>query len=109
MPPVSDFAGGEPAALRFPSERFIAATPAKIGGLACPLPQREAEALVTPAADLAASMKVRIRAGSFTPRALSTPEDTSTARAPVVRIAAATLSTVRPPASIHGAGAVQPR
>ena len=42
-------------------------------------------------------------------RARSTPEETSTVVAPVARIASATLSGVRPPASIHGAGAGQPR
>ncbi len=54
-------------------------------------------------------MKARISAGSFTPCVRSTPEDTSTADVPVTRIASATLSTVRPPARIHGAGARQPR
>ena len=57
----------------------------------------------------ALAMNARISAGSFTPRSRSTPDDTSTAVAPVIRIASATLSTVSPPARIHGAGARQPR
>ena len=68
-----------------------------------PIPRQAVRAL---------AMKARINAGSLTPRARSTPEETSTALAPVVRIASTTLSTVRPPASIHGAGcspAVQAR
>src|SRR5690349_1812363 len=50
----------------------------------------------------ALAMKTRIRVGSLTPRARSTPDDTSTAAAPAMRIASATLYGVRPPASSHG-------
>src|SRR5690606_29677114 len=42
-------------------------------------------------ADLAASRKAAIRTGSLTPGALSTPEETSTAGAPVIRAASARL------------------
>ena len=50
-------------------------------------------------AERAFATNARISAGSLMPRARSTPEDTSTQRAPVTRIASATLSGVRPPAS----------
>src|SRR4051794_34350228 len=53
-------------------------------------------------------MNARISAGSLTPLLRSTPDDTSTAGAPVCRMAAPTVSDVRPPASIQGPGAVQP-
>src|SRR5690606_2907762 len=53
-------------------------------------------------ADLAASRKAAIRTGSLTPGALSTPEETSTAGAPVIRAASARLSGDRPPARNHG-------
>src|SRR5690606_15026710 len=52
----------------------------------------------------AAAMKARMSASSFTPGALSTPEETSTCRAPVRRIAVATFSGVSPPARIQGQG-----
>ncbi|MGF6146943.1 Uncharacterised protein [Kingella potus] len=50
----------------------------------------------------AARRNAAIFAASFTPAALSTPPDTSTAAAPDSRTAAATLSGVSPPASTHG-------
>ena len=53
---------------------------------------------------LTCATNARISAGSFTPGALSTPEDTSTAGAPVTRSASATFCTVSPPASSHGPG-----
>jgi hypothetical protein len=49
-----------------------------------------------------ASRNAAIRPSSLTPGALSTPEETSTCRAPVRRTASATFPAVRPPASIHG-------
>ena len=45
-----------------------------------------------------------MRAGSFTPGSLSTPDETSTAAAPVRRTASATLPACRPPESNHGSG-----
>ena len=56
----------------------------------------------------AACTKAFIRAASLTPGAASTPEDTSTCCAPVKRIASATLSGVRPPASIQGRAQSRP-
>jgi len=53
-------------------------------------------------------MKARIRSGDFTPGAVSTPDETSTATAPLARIASATLSGRNPPARSHGCGASQP-
>ena len=53
-------------------------------------------------------MKALTSSASLTPRCLSTPEDTSTALAPVALIAPATLSGVRPPASNHSVGASHP-
>ena len=53
-------------------------------------------------------MNARIKFGSFTPGALSTPEETSAPGAAVARIASATFAGVSPPASNHGAGADQP-
>jgi hypothetical protein len=47
-------------------------------------------------------MKAATRPWSFTPGDDSTPEDTSTCRAPVSCTACATFSGVRPPASIQG-------
>ncbi len=66
--------------------------------------QQLARGIGTSAADScdAAATKAAILAGSFTPGALSTPDDTSTCRAPVSRIASATFSGVSPPASIQG-------
>ena len=52
----------------------------------------------------AAAMKAAIRAGDFSPGRVSTPEETSTARAPVRASAVATLSGVRPPESMQSAG-----
>ena len=60
-------------------------------------------------AALAAATNARIRSGSLTPFARSTPEDTSTAGAPDSRIASATFDGSSPPASSHGPGARQPR
>src|ERR1700722_241544 len=57
---------------------------------------------------LARSMNARMSAVSLRPFADSTPDDTSTAGAPVSLIAAATFSGVSPPASSHGAGATHP-
>src|SRR6266508_1342445 len=54
------------------------------------------------------SRKARINSTDFTPRLDSTPEETSTVRAPVTRTASATLSGVRPPARSHGSGTVRP-
>lgn len=56
----------------------------------------------------AAPTKALIRAGSFTPRARSTPEETSTPAAPLCRIASATVSGVSPPASSQGRGITRP-
>src|SRR5690606_13322504 len=53
-------------------------------------------------AALAALMKASMSPGDFRPGAVSTPEETSTASAPVMRIASLTLSGVRPPESIQG-------
>ena len=50
----------------------------------------------------AARMKARILSGSFTPGALSTPEETSTPGARVMRSASATFSGIRPPDSMNG-------
>src|SRR3569833_1612665 len=50
----------------------------------------------------AAIIKSRMRAASFTPGALSTPEETSTSFAPERAIARATLSEPRPSAKYHG-------
>ena len=47
--------------------------------------------------------------GSLTPRSFLTPDETSTASAPVFLIASATLLAVSPPARIHGTGARQSR
>ena len=52
------------------------------------------------------SRKARISSIDFTPRLDSTPEETSTAAAPVTRTASATLSGVRPPARNQGSGTV---
>src|SRR5579885_704724 len=60
-------------------------------------------------ASRAARMKARILPGSLTPGALSTPEETSTPRAPVIAIASTTLPGLRPPDSIHGTPASTPR
>src|SRR4029453_17101256 len=54
------------------------------------------------------SRKARINSIDFTPRLDSTPEETSTVRAPVTRPASATLSDVSPPARSHGNGTVRP-
>jgi hypothetical protein len=56
-----------------------------------------------PVARLAAATKARILSGSFSPRARSIPEDTSTPGARVMRRASATLSTSSPPESMNGA------
>lgn len=48
----------------------------------------------------AAAMKAAIRSGDFSPGRTSTPEETSTARAPVRASAAATVSGVSPPESM---------
>ena len=61
-----------------------------------------------PQACNAASVKARIKAVSFTPALLSTPDETSTCRAPVRRIASATFSGVNPPANIQGARHTRP-
>src|SRR5450830_1094151 len=50
----------------------------------------------------AARMKARILSGSLTPGARSTPEDTSTPGALVMRIASVTLSASSPPDSMNG-------
>src|ERR1043166_2527335 len=50
----------------------------------------------------AARTKARILSGSFSPGARSTPEDTSTARACVMRKASATLPASSPPESMKG-------
>src|SRR5260221_12156694 len=50
----------------------------------------------------AAARKAAILAVSLTPGARSTPDDTSTAGAPVRRTASATFAAVRPPDSIQG-------
>src|SRR5262249_51170096 len=50
----------------------------------------------------AARTKARILSGSFSPGARSTPEDTSTARARVMRNASATLPASSPPESMKG-------
>lgn len=60
-------------------------------------------------APLAAATKLRINAGSFSPRMRSTPDETSTAGAPLAATASATLSGVSPPASSQGTGACQAR
>ena len=52
---------------------------------------------VAPSPRGALAMKARMRAGSFLPGAVSTPEETSTPGAPVTRSASATLAGVRPP------------
>src|SRR6056297_1227034 len=49
-----------------------------------------------------------MRTSSLRPGAVSTPEETSTCRAPVSRTASATFSGVSPPASIHGTGQRRP-
>src|SRR5262249_18240188 len=51
-------------------------------------------------ASRAARMKARILSGSFTPGARSTPDDTSTAGARVIRSASATLPGSSPPDSM---------
>src|SRR5258708_21618906 len=53
-------------------------------------------------ARLAAATNALIRAGSLTPGALSTPEETSTPGAPLSAMAAATLSGSSPPDKSHG-------
>src|SRR5262245_47598980 len=63
----------------------------------------DAFALCCSPALLAARMKQVTRSGSFSPGARSTPEDTSTSAAPVMAMAAATVSGVRPPDSANGA------
>src|SRR5262249_49701038 len=50
----------------------------------------------------AAAMKARILSGSFSPGARSTPEETSTPGAAVMRSAWATFSASRPPESMNG-------
>src|SRR3954469_9880307 len=55
-------------------------------------------------AERAARMKARIFSGSFTPGADSTPEETSTPPARVMRSASATLSALSPPESMNGIG-----
>src|SRR5262249_30181452 len=59
-----------------------------------------AASLVAPAR--AAAMKARILCGSSPPGARSTPEETSTAGAAVMRSASTTLSASRPPESMNG-------
>src|SRR5581483_1136577 len=54
-------------------------------------------------AALAAVMKLAISLASFSPRARSTPEETSTREAPVTLIASPTVSGVKPPDSANGA------
>src|SRR5262249_2695117 len=51
----------------------------------------------------AAAMKARILSASFSPGVRSTPEETSTPGAAVMRSASATLSASRPPESMNGA------
>ena len=70
----------------------------------CPLSGGQVRAT----APCAARQKAAILVASLTPGADSTPDDTSTYRAPVTRIASATLSGVKPPASIHGTGQRRP-
>src|SRR4029077_18505637 len=53
-------------------------------------------------AERAARMKARIFSGSFTPGALSTPDETSTPGARVMRSASATFSGFKPPESMNG-------
>src|SRR3546814_5063964 len=53
---------------------------------------------------LAALRKAVILSISLTPGVVSTPEETSTSRAPVRWIASATLAGVRPPDSAQGSG-----
>src|SRR5450830_1721357 len=53
-------------------------------------------------AERAARMKARILAGSLTPGERSTPEDTSTPGALVMRIASVTLPASSPPDSMNG-------
>src|SRR5579875_225717 len=53
-------------------------------------------------------MKAAISAGSFTPGARSTPEETSTAFAPLAAIAVPTFAGVNPPAKIQGKVGFQP-
>ncbi len=63
-------------------------------------PSKEARAYFHASlAAFAARRKRRINSGSFSPGRLSTPEETSTMAAPVKRMASATFSGVRPPAS----------
>src|SRR5262249_54005191 len=51
----------------------------------------------------AAAMKARILSASFSPGARSTPDETSTPGAAVMRSASTTLSASRPPESMNGA------
>src|SRR6185312_3995351 len=60
-------------------------------------------------ASRAARMKARILPGSLIPGARSTPEETSTPRAPVMAMASVTLPASRPPDSIHGTPGSTPR
>src|SRR5690348_10154582 len=60
-------------------------------------------------ASRAARMKARILPGSLSPGARSTPEETSTPRAPVIAIASMTLPAFSPPDSIHGTPGSTPR
>src|SRR5215510_6559081 len=53
-------------------------------------------------AERAARMKARIFSGSFAPGALSTPEETSTPGARVMRSASATFPAFNPPESMNG-------
>src|SRR5215213_3235056 len=52
-------------------------------------------------------MKARILWGSFTPGALSTPEETSTPPAFVIASASATLPACSPPDSMKGIGSLR--
>src|SRR5262249_41432197 len=60
------------------------------------------------AASRAARMNARIVSGSFSPGARSTPDETSTAGARVIRNASATLSASRPPESMNGTPGLTP-
>src|SRR5262245_1233858 len=94
--------GDEPAAI-LPEMPALIRTDAK--GIRLALHRHEPLATLRSAALAAlraARTNARILSGSFSPGARSTPEDTSTAGAFVIRSASATLPASRPPDSMNG-------